>query len=104
MSSSGGNLDYWGMKESVRFLAQELGAEELLRLAGASCGKRCAAHNAIAMERLAHGDRQHAREQFVECVNSGSIDYTDHAWARAYLARMEADPKWPSWIRVDIND
>ena len=51
------------------------------------------------MNRLADGDREAARAHFQKSVATDVFLYVEHDWSRAFLARMEADPAWPSWIK-----
>jgi hypothetical protein len=55
-------------------------------------------HFTIAMLRLAAVDRSGAYEHFKLAVATNAVGSFDYEFARAYLARMEADPNWPSWI------
>ena len=72
--------------------------EELLQAARHSRMNRCEAHFAIGLRRLAEGDRKGAKEHFQKCVDTKAFIYFDYTWARAFLKRMEEDPRWPRWI------
>src|SRR5262249_4628400 len=75
-----------------------IASAELLEAARPSRPNRCEAHFAIGLRRLAEGDRTGAKEHFRECAETKVFIYWDHKWARAFLARMEAEPAWPPWI------
>lgn len=75
--------------------------EQLLAAAGASRLKQCEAHFSSAFRRLAHGDRAGARAHFEAAVATGVFVYFEHAWSRAFLAKMQADPRWPAWLPAD---
>src|SRR5262245_8536712 len=48
--------------------------------------------------RLSDGDRAGARESFEKCLATRWVSLTIRPYVRAFLARMERDPDWPSWI------
>jgi len=58
----------------------------------------------VGLERLAHGDRQGAREHLRKSVERGHYAWStvlplyDSVWAHVLLERLEADPNWPPWI------
>jgi serine/threonine protein kinase/tetratricopeptide (TPR) repeat protein len=72
--------------------------EALLQAARHSRMNRCEAHFAIGLRRHAEGDRKGAKEHFQKCVDTRAFIYFDYTWARAFLKRMEEDPRWPRWI------
>jgi tetratricopeptide (TPR) repeat protein len=71
---------------------------ELLRAAGSCRPKLCEAHFLIGLRHLSEGDRDGAGEHFQKCADTRVFIYWDYMWARAYLARMEKEPRWPSWL------
>jgi tetratricopeptide (TPR) repeat protein len=58
----------------------------------------------VGLERLAHGDRQGAREHLRKSVERGHYTWStvlplyDAMWAHVLLLRLEQDPNWPPWI------
>ena len=55
------------------------------------------------MLRLAEGNRATALEQLELSVATQAVYYFDYEWARAYKARMDADPTWPRWIPETVD-
>ena len=53
----------------------------------------------IAMKKLAEGKRREARKHFKASAETNVLGSYDREWARAYVARMDADPSWPTWIK-----
>jgi tetratricopeptide (TPR) repeat protein len=77
-----------------------LAAEDLLKAAGPSRYNRCEAHFFIGLTLLADGDRAGARDHFQKAVATRVLTYFEYNWSRAFLTRMDNDPKWPRWIAV----
>jgi serine/threonine protein kinase/tetratricopeptide (TPR) repeat protein len=75
-------------------------AEQLLAAAGSSRGDQCEAHFFIGLNLLAEGDRTRAARHFQKSVDTRFLDYFEHGWSRAFLARMKQDSTWPPWIPV----
>jgi tetratricopeptide (TPR) repeat protein len=94
-------LPPWDPDWYRRYLDYFCGAltgEELLQAAGPCRPKRCEAHFAIGLHRLAEGDREGAKEHFRKCAATRIFIYWDYMWARAFLERLENEPGWPPWI------
>jgi hypothetical protein len=49
---------------------------------------------------LSDGDRAGARAHFQKAVDTRFYAHNLYPYARAYLARLKRDPKWPKWIAV----
>ena len=81
-----------------RFWAGQASAEDLVNSAGPSRFAQCRAHYLIALSRLAAGDRAAARQHFSRSVETNVLAASDYYWSRAFLARLEEDPRWPAWI------
>ncbi len=60
--------------------------------------QRCLAHYHVALTYLADGDRENARRHFRACQDTQFVFAWEFEWSRAFLARLQADPKWPPWI------
>jgi hypothetical protein len=75
-------------------------ADELLKAAGESRWNRCEAHFHIGLNQLADGQRGGSQEHFRRAVALKIGDFYEDRWSRAFLARMQQDPKWPPWIPV----
>jgi hypothetical protein len=73
--------------------------DELERSAGPFGVMRQAFLHQIALEALAVGNRKRAREYFAATVATGQIGTWNYHSALAYLARLDADKTWPSWIK-----
>jgi serine/threonine protein kinase len=73
-------------------------SDQLLQATGQARWKLGSAHFLIGMWRLAEGDRAAAKEHFRKCVATREFYSWHWPWVRAFLARMEEDPAWPTWI------
>jgi hypothetical protein len=62
--------------------------------------KLCGAHYSIGLVRLSKGDRAGAREHFQKTLDTKWYAHNLYPYARAFLARMKRDEKWPKWISV----
>jgi tetratricopeptide (TPR) repeat protein len=71
---------------------------QFLQSAGQDRGKQSVAYFVIGLWRLSEGDRTAAREQFRQCVATRVFADWHSPWARAFLKRMDEDPRWPRWI------
>jgi serine/threonine protein kinase len=80
------------------YFADLITADTLLQAARLSRMKQCEANFAIALRRLAEGDRAGAKEFFQKCVATRVFIFGDYLWAGAFLKRMTEDPTWPPWI------
>jgi serine/threonine protein kinase len=88
---------------NIEFLAGWLDERQLLERAGRSAPCLANAHFTIAMLRLAEGNRAAALEQLELSVATQAVYYFDYEWARAYKARMDADPTWPRWTPETVG-
>jgi len=58
----------------------------------------------VGLARLAHGDRQGAREDLRKSVERGHYTWStvlalyDAMWVHVLLERVERGPNWPPWI------
>ena len=48
--------------------------------------------------RLSDGDRVGAKEHFQKVLDTKFYANVGYPYARAYLARLNRDEKWPKWI------
>jgi hypothetical protein len=87
-------------RPTLCYLAGKCSPEELVESAGVSRRQRCQAHYFIALRLLAQSDRESARRQFNLCLETGTHWLPQFQWGRAFRARLDADPRWPHWIRV----
>ena len=94
---TGTSDDFW--QALFRYAAGDATADDLLRAAGPSLFRQCEAELAVGVHCLGAGDRASARKHFESCVATGVYNFLEYEWARAFLARMDADPRWPPWIR-----
>jgi len=81
-----------------QYLVGDASSDELLEGAGSSKYRECIAHYIIAMNMLADGRRDLARDHFEQAEKTGVFRASYNRWGLAFLARMEADPNWPPWI------
>jgi hypothetical protein len=51
------------------------------------------------LNKLAERNRSAAREHFAQAVATNAINSFDYELARAFLARMDADPNWPIGVQ-----
>jgi hypothetical protein len=72
--------------------------DQLLQAAGEARPRVSDAHFLLGLWRLSEGDRAAAQEHFRKCAANRVFDSWEWPWVRAFLARMEKDPAWPSWI------
>jgi tetratricopeptide (TPR) repeat protein len=89
--------DGWWFR-CLDYLCGRITAEQLLQAAAGARPKLSDAHFLIGLWRLSEGERTAAQEQFRKCVATRAFDSWHWPWVRAFLARMEQDPAWPSWI------
>jgi lipoprotein NlpI len=87
-------------KRLLDYICDDLSPEQLLQLASSSRSDQCEAAFCIAMTKLAEGGREGARTHFRQCLATGVFAFFEYRWSRAFLARMEKNPNWPSWIPV----
>jgi serine/threonine protein kinase len=86
------------IKRLLDYNCGDLNDQQLYQAAGASRLDKCEAHFHIAMTKLSEGDRRSASEHFRQCIATGVFLFYEYQWSRAFLARMEKDRTWPSWI------
>jgi hypothetical protein len=75
-------------------------ATKILESAGDDGIKLCFGHFGVGMEQLMDGDRAGAREHFQKVLDTKILSHNVYRYARAYLARLKHDPKWPAWVPV----
>jgi serine/threonine protein kinase len=85
--------------DQLRFQADEIGAEELIRSAGKSRRNQVVAHFCIGCMRLAEGRRDEAKDCFQRAVATGCFYFAEFDWGLAFLQRLEKDPGWPRSIQ-----
>lgn len=83
---------------ALQFLAGQSSRREFQDRSAAFRVQRCSVHHWIALRSLAQGDRKTARDHFAQSVETGAYILPVLHWSRAFLARLEADPRWPPWI------
>ena len=98
---AGENLKRWPapFPQIAEFLAGEIDAATLLRLAGNAPLALSESHNVVGYSLLAEGKRKEAREHFRQAVEAGAFLSNAFLDSRITLARMDSDPSWPSWIQ-----
>lgn len=60
---------------------------------------KCTAYWLIGLKALAGGDRAAARTAFDRAVATHSFLRYGCRWSGYFLHRMDADPKWPGWVK-----
>jgi tetratricopeptide (TPR) repeat protein len=88
------------MVAQLDYLCGDLSAEELLRSAGRSKWAICSDSFIVALTKLSECDRDGAKQYFRKAVATRYVPTHSFPWSKAFLARMEKDPKWPPWIPV----
>jgi hypothetical protein len=79
----------------VEFEAGMRSEEDILKESEASQWNRCEVHFYIGLMRLSKGDRAGARVEFEKCLDTPVYFFFEYRWSRAFLKRMDADPRWP---------
>ena len=87
----------YGDAACVTYLAGKIEESEFLERASKHGYAKANAHYTIGMLRLAAGERQEAYNHFTQCVATNTVGSFDYELAKAYLARMDAEPAWPHW-------
>jgi hypothetical protein len=82
----------------LAFNGGEIAESELLAAAKSSRWDQCESLFFAGLQRLAHGDRDAARELFERCVATRCAGFLSWDWSHAFLKRWESDPHWPPWI------
>ncbi|MBI5850314.1 MAG: protein kinase [Planctomycetes bacterium] len=80
----------------IGYLAGSCTEQEALA-AARTPGSRCATTFAVACRALGRGDREAGRSALDDCLSTGVVLYLQHNLARVFRARIDADPRWPSW-------
>ena len=89
---------YRYQREAMEYMAGQLDKQQFLDGAAGSRVNQSAAFMQVAMVELAQGNRQEAKKFFRKCVDAGLFVDGNYWYAKRYLAMMEDDPDWPSWI------
>src|SRR5262249_12689214 len=84
----------------TEYLAGKLSDEEFLKPAGKNPLWLCGSHFVVGSARLADGDRKGAHKHFEKAVATRFYGHMFYPYARAFLARMDRDEKWPEWLPV----
>jgi hypothetical protein len=91
--------DGWYLK-ILDYQRGAIDAAELLRDAGKSNYSVCEANFFIGLTELANGHKSNAQECFKNAVATGIYNFREYQWSQLFLARMKADPEWPTWIET----
>jgi tetratricopeptide (TPR) repeat protein len=81
--------DPWG-RDIARFLAGEIGAEDLLATAGDDKTLRCEGHCYVGYKNKLDGDAAAARRHFEEAVAAGARHYVGYILSEHELRRLDA--------------
>ena len=82
----------------LRFVAGVGTEQEFESSAGSSGAARCTVNFYLAVSRLTRGDREAARQRFRQALSTGAHWLPDYQWSRAFLMRLDQDPRWPAWM------
>jgi hypothetical protein len=93
-----GKLTRPGIKRCLEFQAGTCSAADLVHAVAGSCWDQCLADYLIAMRHLAEGNRPEATKHFQIAVDTKAYFWTFHDLSWLFLARLEGNPNWPSWI------
>ena len=85
-------------KYGTEYHAGELEEDELVRRAGPFSELQQHAYGEVAMESLARGDCEKAKEYFTKTVATGQVGTWNYHAAQAFLKRMKENDEWPTWI------
>jgi hypothetical protein len=73
--------------------------KDLLECVRNSKTRQMSVYYSLGLWQLAQGDRVAAQQHFQKCVALRYPYQRTYMICRAFLARMDRDPTWPSWIR-----
>jgi serine/threonine protein kinase len=82
----------------VQYLGGLLAEQEFVKSFGASRWNQAEGYFAVAVMRLAVGDRDAARENFHLVMASRGHGFFFFDWTPTLLQHLDADPNWPPWI------
>ncbi len=88
----------WAFENLLRFRARDLSEEKFIESARNSNYPNkflTYAHWTIALEYLADGRLEEARDHFQRCVDSRIFYLSHYWWSRAFLKRLEKTNVWP---------
>jgi serine/threonine protein kinase len=83
-----------------KYLTESKDVEEFLQSSGKSRIISILNHHIVGLVRLSDGDRMGAKEQFQKLLDTKFYALIFYPYARAYLARLTRDEKWPKWIPI----
>ncbi|MBN2296401.1 MAG: protein kinase [Pirellulales bacterium] len=86
---------YWFKGKWEDYLNGQIDESELLEQADETTVAQLHARFTMAWMSLADGRREEARRHFEACVALDGHWFFDYAWARGFLALMNADSSWP---------
>jgi tetratricopeptide (TPR) repeat protein len=86
-----------------KYLTESKYEAEFLQSRGKDVFSLIFTHYTVGLVRLSDGDRVGAKEHFQKVLDTKFRSHIVYPYARAYLARLNRDPKWPKWIPVKKN-
>lgn len=98
--SSQDSWEFWDWStQAVKYHAGEVTEEQLLRSAHPFHEELCVARYNVGLWHLARGDQDVAKKQFEGVIETGRIGWGCYARAKAFLKRLEQNPRWPNgWM------
>ena len=78
----------------LKYFAGDLSEQELLEYAHPFHTSMCHMEHMVGVWHLARGDREAARKHLEASVATGRIGWGSYARAKAYLKRMDENPRW----------
>ena len=85
----------WPLK---KYLTESKYEAEFLQSMGKDRLSLIFTHFNVGLVRLSDGDRMGAKEHFQKVLDTKFRSHIVYPYARAYLARLTRDEKWPTWI------
>jgi hypothetical protein len=85
----------------LQFATGEISADQLLQALAGSRQELCRAHYDIALTLLSQGDRSGAREHFRAALATQALMPFAYDLSWVFLGRMEEDPEWPRWLKLN---
>jgi serine/threonine protein kinase len=106
LENGGAAYEHWGMKHALDFLAGECSERRIQEAEQAVEGRmfdECVLRKAIGERLLLLGRREEAKEQFEKCIATGTWQFFEYNWCKAYLVQMEKDSSWPHWLPPEAS-
>ena len=78
----------------LKYFAGDISEDELLQFARPFHTSLCHIEHMVGVSHLAKGEWEAARKHLEASVATGRVGWGSHARAKAYLKRMDENPRW----------